>query len=135
MIDSLAKILLKFPGSLNRVRCLTHVVNLVAKLILPQFDASERSAKDHDDPLRSEWPEEQPEEAFDAELAELIKDAAKEEKDMDEGGDADAVYLEQDLDEVEAAMSEEVKDAQKLTKPVRLVLFKVCYDKHNVAKC
>ena len=42
MIESLATIMSQFPGEANRARCLAHIVNLVAKIILRQFDASKK---------------------------------------------------------------------------------------------
>ena len=38
MIDKLAKLLEEFPGAANRTRCFTHILNLVAKSIMKQFD-------------------------------------------------------------------------------------------------
>ena len=42
MIESLADIMSDFGGDANRVRCLAHIVNLVVKIILRQFDVSEK---------------------------------------------------------------------------------------------
>jgi hypothetical protein len=38
MIDELATLLDDFPGSTNRTRCFAHILNLVVKSILRQFD-------------------------------------------------------------------------------------------------
>jgi len=38
MIDELATLVDDFPGSTNRMRCFTHILNLVVKSILQQFD-------------------------------------------------------------------------------------------------
>ena len=38
MIDELATLVDNFPGSTNRTRCFTHIINLVVKSILQQFD-------------------------------------------------------------------------------------------------
>lgn len=38
MIDELSVLLEEFPGSANRTRCFTHILNLVAKSIMKQFD-------------------------------------------------------------------------------------------------
>ena len=38
MIDTLAEELPTFPGGANRTRCFTHILNLVVKVILRQFD-------------------------------------------------------------------------------------------------
>ena len=38
MVDELSKLLRNFPGDVNRTRCFLHIVNLVAKQLLKQFD-------------------------------------------------------------------------------------------------
>ena len=38
MIDELSAVLDNFPGATNHTRCFTHILNLVAKSILQQFD-------------------------------------------------------------------------------------------------
>ena len=38
MVDELSKLLCNFPGDANRMRCFLHIVNLVAKQLLKQFD-------------------------------------------------------------------------------------------------
>jgi hypothetical protein len=38
MIDELAELLDDFPGAANRTRCFTHILNLVAKSVMKQFD-------------------------------------------------------------------------------------------------
>ena len=50
MIDALAEELPAFPGGANRMRCFTHILNLVVKVILCQFDG----AKDQADEMLEE---------------------------------------------------------------------------------
>jgi hypothetical protein len=38
MIQELANLLEHFPGPANQMRCFTHVLNLVVKSIIQQFD-------------------------------------------------------------------------------------------------
>ena len=38
MIDKLSKLLKEFPGSANHTRCFNHILNLIAKSIMRQFD-------------------------------------------------------------------------------------------------
>jgi hypothetical protein len=38
MIDALFGLVAAFPGAANRTRCFTHILNLVVKVILGQFD-------------------------------------------------------------------------------------------------
>ena len=51
MIENLVMIILKISGKVNQSQCLVHIVNLVAKIILCQFDKSkERKKKKNDIP-------------------------------------------------------------------------------------
>ena len=43
MIDSLTNVISHFPGAANRARCTAHIVNLVSKIILQQFDARKKT--------------------------------------------------------------------------------------------
>ena len=45
MIESLADIMSDFAGEANRARCLAHIVNLVVKIILRQFDIPKKKPK------------------------------------------------------------------------------------------
>ena len=42
MVDTLSKIIFNFPGAANRARCTAHIINLVSKMILRQFDAGKK---------------------------------------------------------------------------------------------
>jgi hypothetical protein len=44
MIEELADLLDSFPGAANQTRCFTHVLNLVAKSIIKQFDVPKSQA-------------------------------------------------------------------------------------------
>ena len=50
MIESMAMILSNFSGEANQARCLAHIVNLVAKIILRQFDKPKKKKKTADKP-------------------------------------------------------------------------------------
>ena len=45
MVESMAEIMAHFSGEANQARCLAHIVNLVAKIILHQFDMSKKKKK------------------------------------------------------------------------------------------
>jgi len=127
MIDTLGKILHRFPGRANRARCLAHIVNLVAKVILRRFDAPKKQAKssDDDDDARERQPDD--EAPDDDEFAGLMEDADKEQEEVGDGdGDGeDEVDMEDDIAEVEGVMRDEIENAAKVTQPVRRVLYKV----------
>lgn len=127
MIDTLAKILRRFAGRANRVRCLAHIVNLVAKVILRRFDARNKQTKGGGDVCDEgeERPDPDDEALDEDEFVNLMKDADKEEKDMDDGNGEDGVDMEDDIAEVEAVMREEIESAAMVTQPVRHVLYKV----------
>ena len=42
MIDHLANLLEAFPGSANRTRCFTHILNLVTRCITKKFNAPKK---------------------------------------------------------------------------------------------
>jgi len=44
MIDTLAGLVVTFPGAANRTRCFTHILNLVVKVILRPFDVPKAKA-------------------------------------------------------------------------------------------
>ena len=44
MIDKLVNLLLNFPGAPNQTRCFLHIVNLIAKQLLKQFDVPGKNA-------------------------------------------------------------------------------------------
>lgn len=127
MIEALAKILEKYPGACNRVRCFAHIINLVVKLILRQFDSTKRSKKrsknksdapsDTDDDLQLE--EELA--AFKEELREH-----EEERAMDEGEEDDDDLLEEDFEEIELLLKDELARVAEGIKPIGTVLTKVC---------
>ena len=54
MIDYLATLLAAFPGSANRTRCFTHILNLVAKCIMKQFDTPKKKKPDNEVPADDE---------------------------------------------------------------------------------
>ena len=115
MIDELALILDDFPGAANRTRCFTHILNLVAKSVMKQFDLPKAKAG----------------EALTAAaqaLSTLAGDIETEEALMEvgmaqDGNDNDDV---DGLANVRDGMSvEELEELDKTLQPVRLVLVKV----------
>jgi hypothetical protein len=117
MVKHLATLVKNFPGAANQTRCFTHILNLVAKSILRQFDMAKRMADDPPD-LN---------EAFDALalLAEELEDSGiptDNDDDDGDGGDNDNDGL---GDERGGMSEEEVAELEKSLTPVRLMLTKV----------
>jgi hypothetical protein len=131
MVESLAMVMSHFSGEANRARCLAHIVNLVAKIILRQFDMP-RKKKTADVP--DDIPEDigdtvtsdEETDKYDDEMKRVLD---KEEKEMDEGeeddDDQNPTTLARDIEIIEKAMEDEIERVGKDVKPVRHVLYKV----------
>jgi hypothetical protein len=114
MIDALAELLVAFPGSANRTRCFAHVLNLVVKVILRQFDVPKAEGGEALD------------EASQA-LADLAGDIETEEAEMDDGrdDDDDDDGGEGWFDPRQGMLQEARDEVDRSVQPVRLVLVKV----------
>ena len=113
MIDRLAELVVAFPGAANRMRCFTHILNLVVKVILHQFDVPKSNAHNNAS-LKA--------------LLELAGDIETEEAAMDERADDDDddEGVDEWVDDPRIGMSQEDEDELDLTvQQVRLVLVKV----------
>jgi len=110
MIKHLATLLDNFPGASNQVRCFLHILNLVAKSVLMQFD-----------PLKADTTDL---------LAEGLEELAALEKDLEDVDESDGEDEEEDddindlLDEREDMTRVEIEELEASVQPVRLVLTK-----------
>lgn len=112
MVDELAKTIPSFRGERSRTRCFAHIINLVAKALLRQFDLPQKKADDALD----EAAEELHRLAADIESEEMVAQA-------DDAEDADD---EDGWEDMRQQMSpEEREELQKSVDPLRLVLVKV----------
>lgn len=109
MVEKLSTLLPDFPGAANRTRCFTHILNLVAKAILKQFDAPKGSATDA-----------AALEALAEDLAQLEVDENDEELDDDELLSGEEIPTGR-----EGLSADEVVELEESLKPVRMVLAKV----------
>lgn len=119
MIDHLAVLIDEFPGAANQIRCFAHILNLVAKSVLRQFEAPKKGK------------------ALDAELAAAINEIDGDDETSDgginEGGDecddVDDEVVDDDedglQDELDELSEEELLSVKESVKPIRLVLTKV----------
>ena len=115
MIDELAKLWEEFPGVANHTHCFTHILNLVAKSVMKQFDLPKVKAGEVLDAAAQA-------------LTNLAGDIEGEELAMgsDLIGDEDEDNNNKGLADVHDGMSEEEIVALDATlQPVRLVLVKV----------
>jgi Ran GTPase-activating protein (RanGAP) involved in mRNA processing and transport len=123
MIDHLATLVDAFPGAANQTRCFTHILNLVAKSVLHQFEAPKAKGGDVLDDAAKEL----------AAIFDEVEDGENEggasndyntaedgERDEHEDDDDDGL-----VDERDGMSNDEVASLEKSVKPFRLVLTKV----------
>ncbi|KAF8872710.1 hypothetical protein CPB84DRAFT_1691215, partial [Gymnopilus junonius] len=112
----LAKILEQFPGAANQTRCFTHILNLVVKAIMKQFDTPKKKGEADVDGMDIDL-----EDLADAldELQDELEMGVGEERDDD---DAD---IDIEADGQEGMTEEEIEELEASVKPVRRVLTKV----------
>ena len=134
MVEHLSTLVENFPGAANKTRCFTHILNLVAKSILWQFEARKTrkagdNSEDADDAkkalaslareLEIEYNTDMNEEL--AELEEEDVDSEEEsEVDLDRDDNEDGLG-----DELNGMSKEEVAELEETVIPIRLMLTKV----------
>jgi hypothetical protein len=117
MVTELAKLLRDFPGEANRTRCFAHIVNLIAKSLVSQFDVPKKQA---DEKLSAAEKELQKL----AQVLELDEVQTRLER-TKQANDEEADDLEGWVDEVDQLSEEEQEQLSESVRPVRLVLVKV----------
>ncbi len=122
MIDILAEDLPAFPGEQHRTRCFAHVINLVAKSLLNQFEPPKKKKEDAtSDAERNiiELAEGLEHEDLDVRLEEAEATAGQVEKD-----DVDGL-----IDEIALLSTEDREKWQAETRSVQMALVKACNEK------
>jgi hypothetical protein len=119
MVNELEDLLPDYAPS-NRVRCFTHVLNLIAKSLLKQFDVVKKSK--NDDGLNEE----------DHELLTLAENLEEEELTtadelIDNGEESNEDGMEDWVDEVGTLTAAERELLEESIRPVKMVLVKVGY--------
>ncbi len=113
MIDALAELIVAFPSAVNRTRCFTHILNLVVKAILHQFDVPRAKEGEVLDVASQA-------------LVDLADDIEMEEAAMDEGDDDENDDGDEGWIDPLSGMSQEDREELDISvRPVRLVLVKV----------
>ncbi len=123
MINELSNLLPNFPGAPNRCRCFLHIVNLVAKSVLKQFDVPD----DRADAALNQADHELIELAMGIDMEELRTVAEQGAGGDSEGNDNTEGWV----DETVGMSSEEREELREDIQPVRLVLVKVSSDITN----
>ena len=115
MIRELAELVPGFEGEVSHTRCFLHVINLVAKSLIHQFDT--RGGQTDVDGEQQEHTDE----------PEVPEDSPSEAAATDESDDEDAATDNDDgfVDEVEKMDEAEKELHECLIKPVKVVLVKV----------
>ena len=121
MVECLEVLIDNFPGAANQTRCFLHILNLVVKSILKQFDLPKKKKKpngnddDQIDEMIDQASKELLQLAGDVEMeGELMVDD-EEDDDNEEGW----------IDEREEMTEDELRDLSASVAPVRLLLTKV----------
>lgn len=122
MIEALVEIIARFPGQKNRVRCFAHIINLVVKIILRQFDSRVKKTKGSSGELAEAI--EQLEKTLDLDEMAMDIDEDEEGEGEDENEDVDDDAMD-GVDEVEKALGERLSNMEAQSKPIKLILTKV----------
>ena len=111
MVEELANLIEQFPGAANQTRCFTHILNLVVKSIIKQFDLpTAQAGKVLDDATK--------------ELLNLAGNL-EEEDDDDDDDEVEDDNEEGLVDERETMDKEELDELDASVHPIRLLLTKV----------
>ena len=122
MIEELADLLDSFPGAANQTRCFTHILNLVAKSIIEQFDIPKAQA----DRTLDEAAEVLATLAVDLDMEEAISRTTQDDNEPDnsERGDNN---IEGWVDLCDELSEEEKKVLNESLQPICLMLVKVSH--------
>jgi len=125
MIEHLSILVKNFPGAANQTRCFTHILNLVAKSILRQFEARKKTrdgeAEDVEDATKALAALAQELEREDsAELADNPEEGLEVDDEIEADDDDNGLG-----DEHNGTSEEDVAELDKSLVPIRLMLTKV----------
>jgi hypothetical protein len=118
MIDELVDLLPNFSGQANHCRCFLHIVNLIAKTLLKQFDVPKKDAESALDDAERELLELAA--GIDMEEMVTVAEEGAGDKDDEENDDVEGW-----VDEMALLSKEERAALRENVGPVRLVLVKV----------
>jgi hypothetical protein len=124
MIAELAKIVPSF-SELGHTRCFLHIVNLVAKSVIRQFDVQKKGDDEHLDKAEQELRSLAGDVDLEDQQAEEVMEQCEIDGEVDMGGKSDDV--EGWIDEMMLLSPTERKQVEEDIRPVKLVLVKVRY--------
>ena len=121
MIEHLAVLVDTFPGTANQTRCFAHILNLVVKSILCQFEGPKKGRVGADVATEIDGDNDNDDEE---------SDSGSNEGGGNECEDVDDDVVDDDDDddeeEVDEMSEEELLSVKEKVRPIRLVLTKVC---------
>jgi hypothetical protein len=122
MIEHMAVLIESFPGAANQTQCFAHILNLVAKSVLRQFEGPKGKSKKVIDDAAKELAAIFDEIDDDAESGNNDADHSDVDDVDDDAVDDDEDGLQDGRDEMS---EEELSSLEESVKPIRLVLTKV----------
>lgn len=127
MVAELAKIVPSF-SEVGHTRCFLHIVNLVAKSVIRQFDIQKQQDDEHLDKAEQELRSLAGDVDLENQQAEEAMEQCGIDGEVDAGGDSDDV--EGWIDEMMLLSPSERERVEEDIRPVRLVLVKVRCQRH-----
>lgn len=116
MVNELSRLAPTFAGPASQTRCFLHIVNLIAKSLLHQFDATSAG-----DELEEEESSENELEGPGCGVEDFAEDEEENEAENVEAGDNDEGWV----DESQDLTARDLEELQRTTRPVRAALLKV----------
>ena len=134
MIEHLAVLVDTFPGAANQIRCFAHILNLVVKSILRQFEGLKKGKVGADVTMEIDGDNDNGDEEGDSgsnegggnECEDVDDDVVDDDVVDDDVVDDDVVDDDDDEELVDEMSEEELLSIKEKAKPIQLVLTKVC---------
>ena len=129
MIEHMVVLIESFPGAANQTRCFAHILNLVAKSVLRQFEGPKGKSKKVIDDAAKELAAIFDEIDDDAESGNNDAESGNNDADHSDVDDVDDDAVDDDEDGLQDGRDEmseeELTSLEESVKPIRLVLTKV----------
>ena len=134
MIEHLSTLIDHFPGAANQTRCFAHILNLVAKSILRQFESRKKTGEGEEEDVNDAKKAlaALAQELEDVEVADDPEEGFDGDKDLEVGDEDLEVDVDDDdgLGDERGGMSEDdVAELEESLVPIRLMLTKVSHFK------
>lgn len=121
MIDELEELVDKFSGAANRTRCFAHIINLIAKTIIQQFDVPKTKQGESVDAARAELLAL----ASDVDIEDLLTRANHDGYSGDGEQEVRDDHVDGWVDERGGLSASDIKELEEDVQPIRKTLVKV----------